>query len=74
MSAKKRENVLKNALVTYLKHEKSDVISAKDYAERFFDDDVKDFYLEYAHESGIPQTSFTRDNEHIESKLKTRKA
>lgn len=68
-----KKNALKNALVTYLKHEKSDVISAKDYADRFFDDGVKDLYLEYAHESGVPQTSFTRDNEHIESKLKTRK-
>lgn len=67
------KNMLKNALVTYLKYEKSDVISAKDYAKRFFDDDVKNLYLEYAHESGIPQTSFTRDNEHIKSKLKTRK-
>lgn len=71
--SEEKKNVLKNALVTYLKHEKSDVISAKDYAERFFDDDMKDLYLEYANESGIPQTSFTRDNEHIESKLKTRK-
>ncbi|MBU5601758.1 nucleoid-associated protein [Citrobacter sp. S55_ASV_140] len=72
ISAEKK-NALKNALVTYLKYEKSDVISAKDYAERFFDDAVKDVYLEYANEYGIPQTSFTRDNEHIESKLKTRK-
>ncbi|WP_432729939.1 hypothetical protein [Klebsiella oxytoca] len=64
---------MKNALVTYLKHEKSDVISAREYADRFFDDEVKDIYLEYASECGIPQTSFTRDNEHIESKLKTRK-
>lgn len=71
--SEEEKNVLKNALITYLKHEKSDVISAKDYAERFFDDDVKDLYLEYAYESGIPQTSFTRDNEHIESKLKIRK-
>ncbi len=72
ISSEKR-NDLKNALVTYLKHEKSDVISARQYADRFFDDEVKDIYLEYASECGIPQTSFTRDNEHIESKLKTRK-
>ncbi|MCW2107675.1 UNVERIFIED_ORG: hypothetical protein M2402_004877 [Rahnella aquatilis] len=66
-------NDLHNALKTYLKHEKSSIVSPKEYAERFFDNDVKDSFLEYIDEAGLPLTAFTKDLELIASKLKTRR-
>ncbi|EIL2908410.1 TPA: nucleoid-associated protein [Vibrio diabolicus] len=72
VSAEKR-NDLQNALVTYLKHDTSDVVNPTDFANRFFNDEEKDSYSEYLEDKNLPTTSFTKDIEHISNKLKTRK-
>lgn len=67
------KNDLFNALTTYLKAEKSSTASASDFAEKYFDVDTQDYFLEYLDESGAPKETFTKDIEHIQSKLKYRR-
>ncbi len=62
-----------NALTTYLKVETSSTISASEFAERYFNIDTQDLFTSHIEESGLPSTAFTKDIEHIESKLKLRK-
>ena len=63
-----------NALITYLKVNRSSTVSSSEFAERYFGDiDVQDTYTNYMSEQGIPVTAFTKDNEHIKSKLQFRK-
>lgn len=71
--AEKKSNLL-NALNTYLKVDTSSTISSSDFAEKYFDDiDVQDTFTSYMKESGLPDNAFTKDIEHIESKLQFRK-
>jgi hypothetical protein len=62
-----------NALTTYLKVKTSSTIGASDFGEEYFDLDTQDEYTEFVEEAGLPTTAFTKDLEHIESKLKFRK-
>lgn len=62
-----------NALVTYLKVDTSTSISASDFAERYFDIDTQDVFVDYMESSGLPSTSFAKDIEHITRNLKMRK-
>ena len=62
-----------NALTAYLKIEVSSTISASEFAERYFDVDTQDKFINYIEDSGLPATAFTKDIEHIKSKLKHRK-
>ena len=64
---------LLNALTTYLKVESSSTISASEFAGRYFDIDTQDVFTNHIEESGLPSTAFTKDINHIESKLKFRK-
>lgn len=69
-----QRNDLLNALITYLKVEKSPTISVSEFASRFFSDvDTQDEFSSYMEKQGIPSTSFTKDITHIESNLKFRK-
>lgn len=62
------------ALITYLKVNRSSTVSSAEFAERYFEDiDIQDTYTGYMNEQGLPNTAFTKDNEHIQSKLKFRK-
>lgn len=68
------KNNLVNALTTYLKVDVSTTISASDFASSYFDDvDTQDAYTSFLRESGLPDNAFTKDIEHIESKLQFRK-
>lgn len=62
-----------NALTTYLKMESSSTVSASEFAGRYFDIDTQDKFVNYIIESGLPSTAFTKDVDHIISKLKYRK-
>lgn len=72
-SEEKKSNLL-NALTTYLKVDTSSTISSSDFAEKYFDDiDVQDMFTAYMKNSGLPDNAFTKDIEHIKSKLQFRK-
>jgi hypothetical protein len=68
-----KKNDLLNALTTYLKVDTSSIISSTDFASKYFDVGVQDEFTSYMEESGLPTTAFTKDVEHIESKLRYRK-
>lgn len=72
VSEEKRSD-LHNALVLYLKHENSEVVNPSEFASRFFEVDTRDSYSEFLEDKDLPTTAFTKDIEHISSKLKTRK-
>jgi nucleoid-associated protein YejK len=62
-----------NALNGYLKYELSGLIAPKEFGTRYFSAELLDDYIEHLTENDVPTTAFTRDTEHILSKLKTRK-
>lgn len=62
---------LKNSLVSYL-HENTDSISPAEFAIRHLGEDVRDSFTEFLEDKDLPTSAFTKDIEHIESKLKTR--
>ena len=66
-------NDLHNTLVSYLKYENTDVINPAEFSERYFTEDVRDSYSDFLDDKEIPSTSFTKDIEHISSKLKMRR-
>jgi hypothetical protein len=69
-----KKSDLLNALTTYLKVDTSSSISASEFASKYIDDiDTQDAFTEFIKESGIPDNAFTKDIEHIKSKLKFRK-
>ncbi|WP_445359562.1 nucleoid-associated protein [Microbulbifer sp. ANSA005] len=68
-----KRNDLHNALISYLKHENSDVINPSEFSARYFDLETRDSYSEFLEDKEIPVTSFTKDIEHISGRLKTRK-
>ncbi len=72
VSSEKKSD-LYNALTTYMKVDTSSTITPSDFASSYFDVDTQDSFNAYMEEVGIPSTSFTKDNAHIESKLKFRK-
>jgi hypothetical protein len=63
---------LYNSLVTYLKHDKSEVINPIEFAESYLADDQIDIFSDYLESCGLP-TAFTKDIEQITSKLEYRK-
>lgn len=71
--SEEKRNDLQNALVSYLKYENSEVVNPKEFSSRYFELEVRDSYSEFLEDKGLPVTSFTKDIEHISSKLKTRK-
>ena len=72
VSSEKKSD-LYNALTTYLKVSTSSTITPSEFAATYFDVDTQDSFNSYMEEVGLPTSSFTKDNEHIESKLKFRK-
>lgn len=68
-----KRNDLHNALVSYLKYENTQVVSANEFSERYFDLDERDNFSEYISKKGLPLTAFTKDIDQISSKLKSRK-
>lgn len=63
-----------NALTTYLKIDTSPTVSPSEFAERYFDNiDIQDDFSTFIREQGLPTSAFTKDNEHIQSKLQFRK-
>jgi len=67
------KNDFLNALTTYLKVDTSSTISTTDFASKYFNIDIQDAFSEYMEESGLPVISFTKDIEHIKTKLSFRK-
>lgn len=68
------QNDLIGALTTYLKVDKSTTIDASSFASTYFDDPtVQDSFKNFLDERGLPNTAFTKDIEHIKSKLQIRK-
>ncbi|EIA1766326.1 nucleoid-associated protein [Vibrio parahaemolyticus] len=72
VTAEKR-NDLHNALVTFLKHENTEIVNPTEFANRYFTEEQKDSYTHFLEEKDLPTTSFTKDIEHISNKLKHRK-
>lgn len=71
--ASKKSDLL-NALTTYLKVDTSSTISTTDFASKYFEDlDTQDAFTNYMEDSGMPTFAFTKDIDHIETKLKDRK-
>jgi len=69
-----KKSDLLNALTTYLKVDASSTVSASDFATRYFEDvDIQDLFSEHIEGAGLPTTAFTKDIEHIKSKLKFRR-
>lgn len=69
-----QRNDLLNALITYLKVEKSSTISASEFSLRFFSDvDTRDEFSIHMEKQGVPSTDITKDITHIESNLRFRK-
>ncbi|MBC3911582.1 nucleoid-associated protein [Undibacterium umbellatum] len=64
---------LLSALNTYLRVDASSTISADEFADRYFDLDTKDSFKSHLDDAGLPDTAFTKDIAHIESKLKIRR-
>lgn len=64
---------LNNALVCYLKLDKSGIISPDKFAQTYFDPDTADDFMTHLGDSGVPTTSFTKDTQHVNSKLKIQK-
>lgn len=68
------KNEYLNALNTYLKVNKSTTVSTSEFAETYFESaEVQDSFSNYMRDAGLPETAFTKDVEHIQTKLKTRK-
>ena len=68
-----KSNLL-NALTTYLKVENSTTVKASEFAERYLDEvDTQDNYAAFIQDAGLPVAAFTKDLEHIQTKLKFRK-
>jgi nucleoid-associated protein YejK len=72
LEAEKKSD-LYNALTTYLKVGMSSTISSEEFASSYFDLDTQDDFKSHMEDSGLPMTAFTKDIEHIESKLKYRR-
>lgn len=64
---------LNNALVCYLKLDKSGTISPEQFAQAYFAPDIVDDFKTHLADSGVPVTSFTKDTDYINSKLKIQK-
>lgn len=64
---------LYSALVCYLKIDKSGVVDANKFAQSYFDSNTTDEYTTFLADVGLPQTSFTKDIQFIESRLKLQK-
>ncbi len=63
-----------NALTTYLKADVSNVVSASEFAQTYFNDlATQDAYTGYVKSQGLPTTAFTKDVEHVEGNLNVRK-
>jgi hypothetical protein len=62
-----------NALTAYMKVGVSSTVSSEEFASTYFDLDLQDEFKDYMEEAGLPTTAFTKDTEHIESKLKFRR-
>lgn len=71
--SEEKRNDLHNALVSYLKHENSEIVNPTEFANRYFETEVRDSFSEYLEDKNLPTTAFTKDITHISSKLKTRK-
>lgn len=59
--------------MSYLKHENSEIVNPTEFANRYFETEVRDSFSEYLEDKDLPTTAFTKDVAHISSKLKTRK-
>ncbi|OBU41667.1 hypothetical protein CTM76_17000 [Photobacterium phosphoreum] len=67
------KNDLRNSLVSYLKVENSERVSAIEFSDRYFSIENRDLYVEYLELRELPVTAFTKDIEHITSHLKMRR-
>jgi len=73
VSEEKKSDFL-NALTTYLRVDTSSTISSSEFAEQYFNDlDTQDAFTNYMRDSGLPDNAFTKDIEHINSKLQIRR-
>lgn len=71
--SEEKRNDLHNALISYLKYENTDVVSATEFSDRYFDVDTRDQFAEHIEDKGLPLTAFTKDIEQISTRLKQRK-
>ncbi|MCG6303649.1 nucleoid-associated protein [Vibrio vulnificus] len=71
--SEEKRNDLHNALISYLKYENTDVVSATEFSDRYFDVDTRDQFAEHIEDRGLPLTAFAKDIEQISTRLKQRK-
>lgn len=72
LEAEKKSDLF-NALTTYLKVSTSSTISSEEFAASYFDRATQDDFKTYMKDSGLPTAAFTKDIEHIQTKLKFRR-
>jgi hypothetical protein len=68
-----KKSDLHNALNIYLKAGVSSVVDPAEFASQYFDNTITDEYTPFLEEAGLPTNAFTKDLEHIQSRLKTRR-
>ncbi len=68
-----KKNDYLNALTTYLKVDKSSIINPIEFSEKYFTPEENENYLEGLENNDIESTSFLKDIERINTKLKFRK-
>lgn len=69
-----KQNDLLNALTTFLKVDTSSTVDPIIFATNYFDDvAIQDNFKAHLEERGLPATAFTKDIEHIKTKLQFRK-
>ena len=62
-----------NALAIYLKVDTSPTINVSTFSDSYFHVDMKDDFINYMEEKGVPLTSFSKNITHIKNNLKFRK-
>lgn len=72
LDAEQKNNYM-NALTTYMKVDKSNIIYPLDFALKYFEDDHKTEYKDFLEEHDVDTDSIVKDIEHIKSKLKFRR-
>lgn len=64
---------LNSCLYTYLKVDKTNIIMASEFAERYISKDKRDEFVNYLEQKGLPLRGITKDLSYLQYKLKKRR-
>ena len=68
-----RKTDILNALVTYIKVDKSNSISCREFGDTYFEPEMSDEFCEHMYQNEVPNLAFSKDVELLSSELKIRK-